>query len=104
MLWDMTCGIDSFALIGLHGHTHAEQTFRLLAKLAESTHPAILESVIHGLKRISSPGLRIYVGADEITDVHSGLGISILSTSRGIMTGARAKKAKVGGELLAQIW
>ncbi|MCW0216978.1 MAG: 30S ribosomal protein S8 [Prosthecobacter sp.] len=60
--------------------------------------------VIRNLTRISKPGLRKYVGSDEIPRVLGGLGISILSTSRGIMTGARAKKAKVGGELLAQIW
>ncbi len=62
------------------------------------------EAVIRNLKRISKPGLRKYVSCDEIPRVLGGLGISILSTSRGIMTGARAKKAKVGGELLAQIW
>jgi small subunit ribosomal protein S8 len=60
--------------------------------------------VIRSLKRISKPGLRKYVSVDEIPRVLGGLGISILSTSRGIMTGNRAKKAKVGGELLAQIW
>ncbi|MEN3942698.1 30S ribosomal protein S8 [Prosthecobacter sp. SYSU 5D2] len=60
--------------------------------------------VLRSLTRISKPGLRKYVGATEIPRVLGGLGISILSTSRGIMTGARAKKAKVGGELLAQIW
>ena len=60
--------------------------------------------VIRNLTRISKPGLRKYVGSTEIPRVLGGLGISILSTSRGIMTGARAKKAKVGGELLAQIW
>ena len=60
--------------------------------------------VIRNLKRISKPGLRKYVSCDEIPRVLGGLGISILSTSRGIMTGSRARKAKVGGELLAQIW
>jgi len=60
--------------------------------------------VVRNLTRISKPGLRKYVSVDEIPRVLGGLGISILSTSRGIMTGARAKKAKVGGELLAQIW
>jgi small subunit ribosomal protein S8 len=60
--------------------------------------------VIRNLKRISKPGLRKYVSVDEIPRVLGGLGIAILSTSRGIMTGSRARKAKVGGELLAQIW
>lgn len=60
--------------------------------------------VIRNLDRVSKPGLRKYVGSDEIPRVLGGLGISILSTSRGIMTGAKARKAKVGGELLAFIW
>lgn len=60
--------------------------------------------VIRHLSRISKPGLRKYVSTNEIPRVLGGLGIAILSTSRGIMTGARARKAKVGGELLAQIW
>jgi small subunit ribosomal protein S8 len=60
--------------------------------------------VIRNLKRVSSPGLRQYVSCDEIPRVLGGLGIAILSTSRGIMTGASARKAKVGGELLATIW
>ncbi len=60
--------------------------------------------VVRSLTRISKPGLRKYVSCDEIPRVLGGLGISILSTSRGIMTGARARKVKVGGELLAQVW
>lgn len=60
--------------------------------------------VIRHLARVSKPGLRKYVSTDEIPRVLGGLGVAILSTSRGIMTGARARKAKVGGELLAQIW
>jgi small subunit ribosomal protein S8 len=60
--------------------------------------------VIRHLARVSKPGLRKYVSTDEIPRVLGGLGIAILSTSHGIMTGARARKAKVGGELLAQIW
>ncbi len=57
--------------------------------------------VLRSLQRISKPGLRKYVSVDEIPRVLGGLGISILSTSRGLMTGAKAKKANVGGELLA---
>ncbi len=60
--------------------------------------------VISGLKRVSKPGLRIYVGADEIPQVLGGLGIAILSTSKGIMTGKEAKKANQGGEVLAYVW
>ena len=56
------------------------------------------------LKRFSKPGLRRYVPADEIPRVLGGMGISILSTSRGIMTGHKAKKENVGGELLAKVW
>ncbi len=56
------------------------------------------------LKRVSRPGLRHYVNVDDIPRVLNGLGISILSTSRGILTGHEAKKANVGGELLAYVW
>ena len=59
---------------------------------------------ITGLKRVSRPGLRRYVGADEIPRVLGGMGITILSTSRGVMSGREAKKQKVGGELLAYVW
>lgn len=61
-------------------------------------------SAITGLKRVSRPGLRRYVGADEIPRVLGGMGVAILSTSRGVMSGREAKKQKVGGELLAYIW
>lgn len=60
--------------------------------------------VISGLKRVSKPGLRVYVGADDIPMVLGGLGIAILSTSKGIMTGADARKAHQGGEVLAYVW
>jgi len=62
------------------------------------------ESVIHGLRRVSRPGLRIYSGAQEIPDVHGGLGIAILSTPKGLLTGKDAKKQNVGGEVLAHVW
>lgn len=60
--------------------------------------------VISGLKRVSKPGLRVYVGTDEIPQVLGGLGIAILSTSKGIMTGKDAKTAHQGGEVLAYVW
>jgi small subunit ribosomal protein S8 len=60
--------------------------------------------VISGLKRISTPGLRRYTGADEIPRVKGGLGIAVLSTSKGLMTDQQARAAKVGGELLCEIW
>jgi len=59
---------------------------------------------ITDLKRVSKPGLRKYVGVDEVPRVLGGLGISILSTPKGVMTGAKARREKVGGELLAKIW
>jgi small subunit ribosomal protein S8 len=60
--------------------------------------------VITGLKRISTPGLRSYVAADAVPRVLGGLGIAVLSTSRGLMTDKQARQAKVGGELLCEIW
>ena len=62
------------------------------------------ERVITGLKRISKPGLRVYAKADEIPTVLSGLGIAIISTSKGMMTDKDARKASLGGEVLAYIW
>lgn len=62
------------------------------------------ESVIKGLKRISKPGLRVYAQADEIPTVLNGLGIAVISTSKGIMTDKEARKNKIGGEVLAYIW
>ena len=59
---------------------------------------------IAGLKRISRPGLRRYVGSTEVPRVLGGMGIAILSTSRGVLTGTEARKQNVGGELLAYIW
>lgn len=62
------------------------------------------QRVIVGLKRISRPGLRVYARKDEIPKVLNGLGIAILSTSRGVMTDRAARKIGVGGEVLAYIW
>jgi small subunit ribosomal protein S8 len=62
------------------------------------------QKVITGLKRVSKPGLRVYVGTDEVPQVLGGLGIAVLSTSKGIMTGKDAKKAHQGGEVLAYVW
>ena len=61
-------------------------------------------SAITGLRRVSRPGLRRYVGADEIPRVLGGMGVAILSTPRGVLSGREAKKQKVGGELLAYVW
>lgn len=62
------------------------------------------EPVLHGVKRVSKPGLRQYVGSDEIPRILNGLGITIISTSKGLMTGAQAKREKLGGEHLANAW
>ena len=71
---------------------------RIVNKFADKT-PAIT-----GLKRVSRPGLRRYVGAEDIPRVLGGMGISIVSTSRGVLSGREARRQKVGGELLAYVW
>jgi len=60
--------------------------------------------VIEGLQRVSKPGRRFYVGATDIPRVRGGLGVAILSTSRGVMTGTEARKNQLGGEVLCYIW
>ena len=62
------------------------------------------EKVITGLRRVSKPGLRVYAGADELPRVIKGLGIAIVSTSKGVMTDKAARAAHVGGEVLAFVW
>ena len=62
------------------------------------------EKVIQGLRRVSKPGLRVYAGAEELPRVLKGLGIAIISTSKGIMTDKAARAAHVGGEVLAFVW
>ena len=62
------------------------------------------EKAISGLRRVSKPGLRVYAGADELLRVLKGLGIAIISTSKGIMTDKKARELHVGGEVLAFIW
>lgn len=62
------------------------------------------KSVIEGLRRISSPGLRRYVGSTDIPRVRGGLGVAVLSTSEGVMTGNQARKKNIGGELLCYVW
>jgi small subunit ribosomal protein S8 len=75
------------------------QVLRLRMKYVDGKVP-----VVSGLKRISKPGLRVYARKTEIPRVLGGLGIVIVSTSRGIMTGAQAHKAELGGEILAYVW
>ena len=62
------------------------------------------QKVIRGLRRVSKPGLRIYAGCEDMPSVMNGLGIAIVSTSKGIMTGKKAKSLNVGGEVLAFVW
>ncbi len=78
----------------------------------EGDHPEIVakpkyagqQPALTDLKRISRPGLRSYVGSGEVPKVLGGMGIAILSTSKGIMTGHKARKQNIGGELLATVW
>jgi len=72
---------------------------KVYLKYTDKKQPAIL-----GLKRISKPGLRVYAQSSEIPRVYGGLGIAILSTSKGVMTGQRAWKQHLGGELLCYVW
>ena len=62
------------------------------------------EPIVSGLRRVSKPGLRVYVQKREIPRVYGGLGIAILSTSRGVMTDREARKQNVGGEVLCEVW
>jgi small subunit ribosomal protein S8 len=62
------------------------------------------KSILEGLQRVSTPGLRRYVGATEIPRVRGGLGVAVLSTSEGVMTGNQARKKNLGGELLCYVW
>jgi small subunit ribosomal protein S8 len=80
-------------------HEGARQMLRVTLKYVDGKAP-----VVSGLKRISKPGLRVYARKTEIPRVLGGLGIVIVSTSQGIMTGAQARKAQLGGEVLAYVW
>ena len=62
------------------------------------------QKVIHGLRRVSKPGLRIYSNCEDMPRVMNGLGIAIVSTSKGVMTDKKAREANVGGEILAFVW
>lgn len=62
------------------------------------------KSIIEGLRRVSTPGLRRYVGATDIPRVRGGMGVAVLSTSEGVMTGVQARKKNIGGELLCYVW
>jgi small subunit ribosomal protein S8 len=77
----------------------ALKTIRIYLKYTGDNKP-----VISNIERVSKPGCRIYVGKSEVPRVLGGLGINILTTSRGVMTGAAARKVGVGGEVLCQVW
>ena len=77
----------------------AAKLIRIYLKYANDEHPVISE-----IRRVSRPGCRVYVAKDEVPRVLGGLGINILTTSRGVMTGSAARKAGVGGELLCHLW
>lgn len=87
--------IRSFEII----EDKVQPTLRITLKYDENGN-----RVIEGLKRISKPGLRIYANKDELPQVLNGLGIALISTSKGIMTDKKARDLKVGGEVLAYIW
>jgi small subunit ribosomal protein S8 len=78
---------------------HPQQLIRMILKYGPRG-----ERVITGLARISRPGRRVYLGVDDVPQVLGGLGTSILTTSRGVMTGRAARKAGVGGEVLCNVW
>lgn len=83
----------------IHDYSLSEKGLVVKLKYDEAGLP-----VIEGIKRVSKPGLRIYTGKSEIPKVRGGLGISIVSTSHGVMTGADAKKQGVGGEVICTVW
>ncbi len=81
----------------LRGKPH--RTIKLHLKYDDKNQP-----FISGLKRVSKPGLRVYVGQKEIPRVYGGLGVAIVSTAKGVMTGQKAWRSGVGGELLCYVW
>lgn len=81
-----------------------EDSMQGMIKIALKYNNPGKEKVITGLRRVSKPGLRVYAGANELPRVLNGLGVAIVSTSKGIMTDKAARAANVGGEVLAFIW
>ncbi|MDH4207300.1 MAG: 30S ribosomal protein S8 [Anaerolineae bacterium] len=78
---------------------HPQPMLRIWLKYSDDGQPAI-----SALKRVSRPGCRVYAGTEELPRVHSGMGIAVVSTSKGVMTGKRAKRLGVGGEVLCHVW
>ena len=91
--------IQGFKVLETQPASQPQATLRVLLKYGPRG-----ERVITGIQRVSRPGRRVYFGRDDVPDVLAGLGTSILTTSRGVMTGREAVKAGVGGEVLCNVW
>jgi small subunit ribosomal protein S8 len=92
--------ILGFKLVDANGSGQtAQQVVRLFLKYGSGG-----ERVISGIERVSRPGRRVYVSRDDVPSVLGGLGVSILTTSRGVMSGRAAQRAGVGGEILCNVW
>ena len=91
--------IQGFKVLEAQAGERPQAQLRLLLKYGPRG-----ERIITGIERVSRPGRRVYFGCDEVPDVLAGLGTSILTTSRGVMTGREAVKAGVGGEVLCNVW
>jgi small subunit ribosomal protein S8 len=89
--------ISNFKVVEEEGKPQA--SLRVYLKYSEDGEP-----VIHGIERVSRPGRRVYRGKEEIPQVLGGLGLAIVSTSRGVLSGAEAERTGVGGEVLCQVW
>ena len=89
--------ISNYKVVAEDGRPQA--SLRVYLKYSEDGEP-----VIHGIERISRPGRRVYRGKEEIPQVLGGLGLAIVSTSKGVLSGAEAAKSGVGGEVLCQVW
>ncbi|HKZ55689.1 MAG TPA: 30S ribosomal protein S8 [Anaerolineales bacterium] len=92
--------IDGFEQVNSEDKPHA--TLRIQLKYVGERRSR--EPVITGLQRVSRPGRRVYAGRNQIPWVRSGMGVSILSTPKGVMTGARARQLGIGGEILCTVW
>ncbi len=91
--------IQGFKVVDPQAGQPPQSTLRVVLKYGPRG-----ERVITGIQRVSRPGRRVYFGRDDVPDVLAGLGTSILTTSRGVMTGREAVKAGVGGEVLCNVW
>ena len=87
--------IDDFEIL----RSGAQRTLRIRLKYRDKK-----ESAISGLKRVSKPGLRRYVGSKEIPHIYGGMGVAIISTSQGVMTGSEARRRGIGGEFICYLW